>query len=481
MSQPKSVEEIIQTIEQYQLMSSKDVATMRARWFRPNRKEANDPEQFRRWLVLNKYLTEFVAKVVSGRHPDQLVLNQYRLIDQLASGPMAGSYLAVDPLDRQVAVEVLSAGSAQNLSTLMGFQKAAQKAMTVDHPNVGRIVDVGDAHGLYYLVKEYYEGQTLEDILQRRGKLPYTQATRIIALALAGVEALHAQEVPAGDLSADCLLLASAGKHAPNQKTVKVLHAGIRRKLFDETAIGRTVAMAAGGIPADLPLASSCTFSFSEPDKLNPPEDIFHLGCVFYRSVTGKAPFAENELPCPTRAAKPVRELAPDVPEMLAEIIEQMIDPAPANRQQKAAHVAKSLRVFLAADEQAHEAKAEEHVAAPTARPVRVVEEEPAEEDADTEEMDQEEPTTPVRGRVPAGQDGAAGKAFALWDEIRPEVRDLVFLASGALIMLVLIFLAEFFTGIRISYLAGLATGAVASYFVEMFIRWRREKAVGVS
>ena len=56
-----------------------------------------------------------------------------------------------------------------------------------------------------------------------------------------------------------------------------------------------------------------------------------------------------------------------------------------------------------------------------------------------------------------------------------------MFLASGALGMLVLIFLAEFFTGIRISYLAGLATGAVASYFVEMFIRWRREKAVGVS
>jgi serine/threonine protein kinase len=479
MSEPKSVEEIVKVIEQYKLMSSKDLAAMRARWFRPNRKDANDPEQFRRWLVLNKYLTEFVAKVVSGRHPDQLVLNQYRLIDQLASGPMAGAYLAVDPLDRQVAIEVLAAGSAQNVSLLMGFQKAAQKAMTLDHPNVGRTVDVGDAHGLYYLVKEYYEGQTLEDILQRRGKLPYPQATRIMALALAGVEALHAQEVPGGDLSADCLLLASAGKHAPNQRTVKVLHAGVRRKLFDETAIGRTVAMAAGGgIPADLPLASSCTFSFSAPDKLNPPEDIFRLGCVFYRSVTGKAPFTEQELPCPSRPAKPVRELAPDVPEMLSEIIEQMIDPAPANRQQKAAHIAKSLRVFLAADEQGHEARAEENVAAPTARPVRVAEEEP-EEDADTGEMDQEETSPPIRERASA--DGAADKAFAMWDEIRPEVRDLVFLASGALGMLVLIFLAEFITGIKISYLAGLATGAAASYFVEMFIRWRREKAVGVS
>src|SRR6266446_5112941 len=103
MPPTKSVEEICATIERYQLMSSKDLAAMRARWFRPDRKEVADAEQFRRWLVLNKYVTEFVAKVVSGRHPDQVVLNQYRLIDQLFSGPMAGAYVAIDPLDRRVA------------------------------------------------------------------------------------------------------------------------------------------------------------------------------------------------------------------------------------------------------------------------------------------------------------------------------------------------------------------------------------------
>ena len=72
MSPTKSVEEICQAIERYQLMSSKDLAAMRARWFRPNRQEAADPEQFRRWLVLNKYLTDFVAKVVSGRKSEQV-------------------------------------------------------------------------------------------------------------------------------------------------------------------------------------------------------------------------------------------------------------------------------------------------------------------------------------------------------------------------------------------------------------------------
>src|SRR6516162_8125500 len=209
MTPTKSVEEICASIEKYQLMSSKDLATMRARWFRPDRKEVADPEAYRKWLVLNRYLTDFVAKVLSGRKADQLVLNQYRLIDQMISGPMAGAYIAIDPLDRRVAIEVLSASCAADKSVLTGFQAAAHKAMKIQHPNVGRIVDTGEAHGFYYLVKEYYEGQTLEDILERRSKLPYLQATRLMALALAGLDALHARGVPAGDLSADCILLAA--------------------------------------------------------------------------------------------------------------------------------------------------------------------------------------------------------------------------------------------------------------------------------
>src|ERR1700722_570335 len=121
MNPTKTVEEICQSIEHYRLMSSKDYAAMRARWFRPGRNEVADAEQFRKWAVLNKYLTDFLAKVLSGRKSDQLVLNQYRLQDQMIDGPMAGAYLAIDPLDRPVAIEVLSARSAASKTTLDEF------------------------------------------------------------------------------------------------------------------------------------------------------------------------------------------------------------------------------------------------------------------------------------------------------------------------------------------------------------------------
>jgi serine/threonine protein kinase len=478
MNAPKSVEETCKLIEQYKLMSSKDYAAMRSRWFRPDRKEVADSEEFRKWLVLNRYLTEFVAKVLSSRKSEQLVLNDYRLQDQMISGSMAGAYLALDSLDRPVAIEVLSASSAQDKTVLAGFQKAVHKAMEVNHPNVGRIVDTGEAHGFYYLVKEHYEGMTLEDVLQKRGKIPYLQATRLMALALAGLEALHAKDVPAGDLTADCLLLAPAGKEAGKQRTVKILHAGVKRRLFDETAIGRSISIVPG-IPDELHLAASCTFQVTEAGAANPAEDIFRLGCIFYRCVTGKPPFADRDLPSPARPARPIHEIAPDVPEMLCQIIEQMIDPDPAKRPQKAAHVAKSLRVFLAAEEHSQVVKDEEHIVDPRekvgARAAR--EDEGEGDDEEEEDSDEPAPRRGVRSRSSLAQDGDWGKAVALWNEIKPDIRDLLFFAGGALATLLLMLLVEVLTGIKLLYLAGLATGMAASYFVEVFLRWRRRKA----
>jgi uncharacterized membrane protein HdeD (DUF308 family)/serine/threonine protein kinase len=361
MTATQSAEELCALIERYELLSANDFRSMRARWFQPQRKDAADPEAFRRWLVANRYLTEFVARVLSGRKPDQLVLNEYRLQDQLTSGPMAGAYLAIDSLDQPVAIEVLAAQSAADRAVRAGFEQAAIKAMEVEHPNVGAIIDCGAAHGLFYLVKEYYEGQTLEDVLQRRGKLPVDQATRLLALALAGLEALHSKGVPAGDLTADCLLLAPVGKDSLNQRTVKILHAGARRRLFDETAIGRGVS-SAQGIPDELEFTTSRTFQVADGAAPDPAEDIFRLGCIFYRCVTGQAPFSDQQLPQPSHPAKPVSAVAPEVPEMLGQIIDQMIDPSAAHRPRKAAHVAKSLRVFLATEEQAHEARAEDNI-----------------------------------------------------------------------------------------------------------------------
>lgn len=471
MNPSKSVEEICELIKEYQLTSSKDYAAMRARWFRPDRKDVADAAQFCRWLVMNKYVTEFVAKVLSGRKSSQLVLNQYRLVDQLHAGPMKGAYLAIDALDRHVAIEVLAASSAADKTELEKFQQAAHNAMQVQHVNVGRILDTGEAHGFHYLVEEFYEGQTLEEILQRRKTMPYQQAARLMALAFAGLEALHSHGVPVGDLTANCLFLTHAGKDAPNQRTVKILHAGVKRKLFDEAAIGHSIRF----VPGELELSAATTFQISDAGAIDVADDIFRLGSLFYRALTGHMPFEAEAGLKPLYPAKPVCQLNPEVPEMLGQMVDEMIDPDPQKRPTKASHVAKALRVFLAADEHSRETKAEENISlSQEGMSAKVSLDATPEVDAKEDEAMSTLPS--LRRRRSETPQSLGGKLAAVWDELRPENRDLVCLAGGAVGILLIILLIELLAGLRFIYIAGLVTGAAFSYFVEIFAHWRQGK-----
>ena len=109
--------------------------------------------KFGRWLVLNGYLSEFSLRWLQNGQADRLRLNQYVLVDQLVRGPLAGGFLALDLLRRKVVVEILAAGHSANPDTVHAFQIAVQQAMTVQHANVNPILDVGQAHGVNYLVR----------------------------------------------------------------------------------------------------------------------------------------------------------------------------------------------------------------------------------------------------------------------------------------------------------------------------------------
>src|SRR5262249_19758290 len=180
------------------------------RWFRPNRKEVADLDSFYRWLKLNHFLNDFLILVLKRGHADKLTLNQYRVRDHLQTGPMAGSFLATDPLERQVILEVLSPSLAQDPAVVQTFQTLAEQAMKMQHPQVVAVLDVGQAKGLHYLIKEYCEGETLAAVLKRRGRLGHEQAAKIFLLALTALQELHDHGVPAVDLSPAGMVLTAS-------------------------------------------------------------------------------------------------------------------------------------------------------------------------------------------------------------------------------------------------------------------------------
>src|SRR5437867_3800044 len=79
------------------IMSSDDVASLKQRWFKPNRADAQDADKFTKWLVMNQYLTELQATMLAKGQADNLFLNQYKMLDKIGKGRMAGIYRGSDP------------------------------------------------------------------------------------------------------------------------------------------------------------------------------------------------------------------------------------------------------------------------------------------------------------------------------------------------------------------------------------------------
>jgi hypothetical protein len=111
---PFTVDDLLKQIETFHLMPGQDFAAMKARWLRPGRKEVEDPARFCEWLRENDYLTRFVLSALARGKADQLTLDQYRLTDLLRTGAQAGHFLAADPTDRAVCVQVVSPAVAQD-------------------------------------------------------------------------------------------------------------------------------------------------------------------------------------------------------------------------------------------------------------------------------------------------------------------------------------------------------------------------------
>jgi twitching motility protein PilT len=356
MLMPSSAEDLLTHIEDLHLLSDRDIEAVKSRWFRPGRKEAQDASRFCDWLRVNDYLTEFVLSALASGKADSLTLNQYRLTDLIRTGAQAGDFRATDPFERNLRLQIVSRAVAQDPNRAEKFQKTVHRAMQVQHSGIARTIDIGHSHDVGYVVSEYVEGESLEDLLQKRGKLSCDLAARVFAIVFDALHALHQHGVYAGELSADCLVLASAEKSAGGTRTVRIVNAGFPRQFFDSASLGLIRSEEVPHRP------QSRRDDGHDADTSSPQEDIYRVGEVLYRCLTARSAYDAGR---PGRAAPPVRQATAEVPAMLADLVDRLVDPVPANRPSSAAAVAKSLRVFLRTEEEEKQARVEEKILVP--------------------------------------------------------------------------------------------------------------------
>jgi eukaryotic-like serine/threonine-protein kinase len=268
---------------------------------------------------------------------DSVSGGRYRITRRLGEGGMASVYLAHDgELDRPVAVKVLADWLAGDREIRTRFLREGRLAARLAHPNVVAVYDAGEEDGQPYLVMEHVAGETLAQLLRRRGRLPPEEAVPLVLQACAGLEHAHAAGLVHRDVKPQNLLVTP-------EETVKVADFGIAR------AEGSTQVTQAGTI---LGTAAYLAPEQATGDDVGPQADVYSLGAVLYELLAGRPPFEDETLDAllvrhragPTEPPPP---LGGDVPPELEEVVMRTLARLPQYRPASAAALADELRAAL--------------------------------------------------------------------------------------------------------------------------------------
>ena len=122
----------------------------------------------------------------------QKINDRYQIIRTIGEGGMANVYLALDTvLDRNVAVKILRGDLASDEKFVRRFQREAIAASSLSHPNIVGMYDVGEDDGNYFIVMEYVEGQTLKNLIKKRGVLTTYEVIDIMTQLCDGLAHAH--------------------------------------------------------------------------------------------------------------------------------------------------------------------------------------------------------------------------------------------------------------------------------------------------
>jgi eukaryotic-like serine/threonine-protein kinase len=279
----------------------------------------------------------------------QTLGDKYEIIDLIGDGGMGSVYKARHKLmKRIVAIKTLHPHLVASASALKRFQQEAQAASSLSHPNVLAIHDFGlTDQGIPYLVMDYLEGVSLASVLQQSNYLELTRALDIFMQTCAGLYHAHQKGVVHRDLKPGNIMLVEVDG-VPD--FVKIVDFGIA-KLMPGSGLDTNDLTQTGQI-------------FGSPLYMSPEQcravaeldgraDIYSMGCVMYRSITGMPPFVGNDqIECMYKhvheTPAPFDDVVPELhlPDQLEVITFKAMAKGPADRYQTMNDLREALAMF---------------------------------------------------------------------------------------------------------------------------------------
>jgi serine/threonine protein kinase len=212
-----------------------------------------------------------------------IIAGRYRLEGKLGFGGMSTVHLAFDMrLERRVAAKLLAEHLADDPTFVSRFQREAQAAARLVHPNIVQIFDSGldEQSGRHFIVMEYIEGQSCAEILRDDGWVQVDEAVAIIEQACEGLHYAHRHGVVHRDVKPGNLLRAREGE-------VKLADFGIAKATEQSsiTQVGSVLGTAAYLAPEQ-----------ARGEEAGPRADLYALGVVAYQLISGRLPYEATSL-----------------------------------------------------------------------------------------------------------------------------------------------------------------------------------------
>jgi serine/threonine protein kinase len=297
-----------------------------------------EPAKLAGMLVRDGLLTHFQAEQILQGKWRRFTIGKYKVLERLGSGGMGSVYLCEHKLmRRRVAVKVLPTAKAQDPSSLERFYREARAVAALDHPNIVHAYDIDQDENLHFLVMEYVDGASLQEMVKRNGAMNSLRAAHYMRQAALGLQHAHNAGLVHRDIKPGNILVDRTG-------VVKILDMGLARffndeediltKKYDENVLGT----------ADYLAPEQALDSHGVDIRA----DIYSLGATFYFVLSGRTPFGEGTVAQKliwhqTRAPKPIRSFRQDVPQEFAAVIEKMMSKDPAQRYQNPSAIADAL------------------------------------------------------------------------------------------------------------------------------------------
>lgn len=289
-------------------------------------------------LETNSFFTNMIGKKFN---------NTYQVEEMIGEGGMGAVFRCIHLLLRnEVAIKIMSPHILNKENYLKRFRREARVGWFLAHPNIIKVFEFSQSQdGLFFMVMEYFKGETLKHYIKRAAPIPFLRALEIIEPICNALEVTHKRKILHRDLKPANILIGMQD----DEETIKLSDFGIIKLLeYDKQIAGEDTNLTQKGDIVG-------TVNYMSPEQLmnynlTAASDIYSLGLILYEMLTGELPIVghtiHETIMLKTRGEKlaSITEKSPTLPSALDGVIEKTLSPNPAHRYQSVTDLINALK-----------------------------------------------------------------------------------------------------------------------------------------